>query len=386
MWLESALCKSNQVSPSVKVKALNGAGLMAYRQGDYQKANAFATESLALSRMAGDKRGTASALCILGLDACRRGDYGHAEVLCRESLGLCQEMGDKWGVADSFHVLGLVARDKGDHERAVALLEQGLMISRTLGDRWSIAIALTDLGLVVREQGDYARAAALIEESLGLFRMLGRYGTANSLSNLATVAWLQGKHRRAAQLFAESLVLRKDMGDRRGIAVCLVGLAAWASQRQPERAARLFGAAEALRESLGVSLPPFVRGHYDRLMTVTRARMDEARFKNLWMEGRTTPIDQVIGSALAMEVARASVPRQEVPIQTPSSPLTHREQEVALLVARGFSNREIASTLRIAEKTAATHVQNILNKLGFNSRAQIASWAASQESRSPIPR
>jgi non-specific serine/threonine protein kinase len=73
-----------------------------------------------------------------------------------------------------------------------------------------------------------------------------------------------------------------------------------------------------------------------------------------------------------------SLPRAPLP-RKPASPLSQRERQVAALVVRGLTNREIAETLGIAEKTANVHIQHILNKLGFNSRAQIAAWAVTQD-------
>ncbi len=84
--------------------------------------------------------------------------------------------------------------------------------------------------------------------------------------------------------------------------------------------------------------------------------------------------------SLAQAIDYALTPTNEAQALTgnPSDPLAPREREVAILVARGLPNREIARRLKISERTAETHVQHILNKLGFSSRAQIAVWAAEQ--------
>lgn len=373
-WLEAVLRDTSGASPATKVKALNGAGMLAFQQGDFPRAAALAEESLSLGRALGDKLGTVGALNILGFYACATGDYSRATALGSESLTICQELADPLGIADALHILGLVARDRGDHVQAAALLEESLRLCRALNARWRVAINLTDLGLVLRERGQLARAAALIEEGLQHFRALGhRHGTATAQSHLATVAWHRRQYDRAAALFSDSLILRRGLGEVRGIAVCLVGLAAVAcATRQHEKAARLFGAAEGLRDSIGVSLPYFIRGDCDRLVAMTRKHLADA-FQTRWAEGRTMTVDEAGDYALANMAAiepAASLPRML---------LTRREREVAMLVTQGRTNREIAAALVITEKTAENHVQHILNKLGFRSRAQVAAWAVEQD-------
>jgi non-specific serine/threonine protein kinase len=369
-WFDAVLRNTGDASLTAKVKALNGAGLLAFQQGDYAQATALAEESLLLGRALGDKRGTATALNILGLHACVKGDYARAAALGSESLTLCREIVDPVGIADALHILGLVAYDRSEHVQAAALLEESLQLSRELNARWRVAINLTDLGLVTRELGQYARASALIEESLEQFRVLGhKNGISAAQSNLATVAWRQRQYDRAIALFTESLTLRRELRELRGIAVCLVGLGAGAcATRRFEQAARLFGAAEGLRESLGLSLPRFIRGEYDRLVAITHRQMGDA-FQMLWAGGRTMTSDQ------AGDYVLASMTAAEPAALLPATLLTRREQQVTALIAQGQTNREIAAALAITEKTAENHVQHILNKLSFRSRVQIAAWA-----------
>lgn len=369
-WLDAVLGNTGDASLAVKVKALNGAGLLAFQQGDYARAAALAEESLSLARALGDKRGTATALNILGLRACVKGDYTRAAALGAESLTLSREILDPVGIADAVHILGLVAYERDEHTQAATLLEESLQLSREMNARWRVAINLTDLGLVMRELGQHARAAVLIEESLEQFRVLGyKNGISAALSNLATVAWRQRQYDRTIALFAESLTVRRELGEVRGIAVCLVGLAAAAAATHRfDQAARLLGAAEVLRESLGVSLPRFIRGEYDRLVTTTHRQLGDA-FQKLWAGGRTMTPDQAADCALASMAAVEPAARRRAML------LTRREQQVAALITQGQTNREIAAALAITEKTAEHHVQHILNKLSFRSRAQIAAWA-----------
>src|SRR6202011_5699007 len=159
---------------------------------------------------------------------------------------------------------------------------------------------------------------------------------------------------------------------------CLEVLAGMSvTEERPEQAARLFGAAEVLRGVIHTAVPLARRAEYDRHMALLRKELDETALASAWTAGRGMTVEQAIEYALAPQEAVAGLtktagrlapdPRLDV--------LTAREREVAALIAEGLTNREIASRLVIAERTAEGHVQSILNKLGFNARTQIATWA-----------
>src|SRR5579883_61013 len=223
-WLERLLGrgprpKTSGVAPALRAKALNAAGYLAHLQGD----------------------------------------YAQATVLHEECLALAREVGNKRVVANSLHNLGAVAQEQGDYARAAALYDEGLGLERELGGKAGLAISLHNLGVVAYEQGDLIRALALYEEGLALMRELGdRRGIAISLDNLGDVAYRQGDYTRATALFEESLTLARDVGDLRGIAYCLEGLGSVMSAQEDDgatlkRAARLFAAAEVLRETISAS-------------------------------------------------------------------------------------------------------------------------------------
>jgi non-specific serine/threonine protein kinase len=163
------------------------------------------------------------------------------------------------------------------------------------------------------------------------------------------------------------------------MAECLEGLAAVArAEGRPRRAAHLWGAAEALRAARGAPLPPCEQGPYERDVAAARTRLGAAGFAAAWAQGRGTSLEEAVAAAL----------EPETPAPPPAAPpeaarrggggpagLTPREREVARLVARGLSNREIAAALVITRRTAETHVDHILTKLGLRTRAQIAAWA-----------
>ena len=146
------------------------------------------------------------------------------------------------------------------------------------------------------------------------------------------------------------------------------------SQGEPVRSARLWGAAETLRETIGVTLGPAERYHYGPYITATREGIDAASWEAALAEGRAMTIERAVEYALSEKEPAASV----APTTSPPVELTRREREVAALVARGLSNRQVASTLTISERTADNHGANILKKLGLHSRHEIRVRLAEQ--------
>ena len=338
-WLEGALARSNNVQVPALAKAAEGAGILAWRQGDFERATA----------------------------------------LCEKGLAVSRELGNKELVAALLRLKGNVTIGQGNYERGEALLEESLILSRELGNKWLAAAALSRLGEARRARGDYGRAEALQTESVALFREVGDKAlTAYALHNLAILALYQGDHMRATAFYREGLALCRGLPSRWAIDWYLDGLAGVAcAQKHYMHAARLLGAAEALRETLGLHRTPHDQADHDRFLASTRAGLGDAGFAAAWAEGRVKALEKVIENALApMEAVPLKINGMEkLTAANHAGLLTPREREVAALIAQGRTNREIASVLAIAARTVDTHVEHILNKLGFNARTQIAAWA-----------
>jgi predicted ATPase/DNA-binding XRE family transcriptional regulator len=283
-----------------RAKALGGAAVLAREQGEYGECAALSEASLALSRAVGDKRVSAWNLAGLGMIATLHGDYSRAAGLSEESLALSRAVGDKRVSAIALTVLGILARDQGDYSRATALLEESQALFRELGDQRNSAWALNILGIVARDQGDYSRAAAVAEESLALSRAVGdKRVSAYSLSTLGSVVRHQADYGRASALLKESLALSRDHGQKRHTALGMEELAAVAcAEEQPERAARLFGAAKRLRDALGTPLPPVDRAAYERSVAAARVQLGTDAFAAAWAEGQALPLEQAVDYAL----------------------------------------------------------------------------------------
>jgi non-specific serine/threonine protein kinase len=323
----------------------------------------------------GSPEARAQALNAAATFAGRRGDYGRAAALLEASLALQQETGDRAGSAKVLGNLGVVAQEQGDLPRAAARYARSLALYTELDDRAGMAIALNNLGEVRREQGDLVTAEQLHDQGLHLFREVGDdLGVALSLSNLGEVARRQGDHARAGGLWRESLAVFARLGERIGMAECLerLGVAAHAAG-QADRAVRLLAGAVGLRAAVDAPLPPADQAHIEGVVAEARMRLGEATFARVWEEGRDRELGDLLAEAAAVphETGSESAPASE----GPGGPLTAREQEVAALVARGMTNKQIAAELVIAPGTVRIHVERILGKLDFRSRAQVAAWA-----------
>jgi predicted ATPase len=300
-WLDAALATGEPAAPQARAGALSGAGHLALNQGDFARAAALYEEALALRRALGDRQGIATTLSSLGNVAFDQGQYERAAALQEESLALSRALGDRYGIADALTNLGNALAGQGDIEGAVALYEESLVLKRQLGDTYNIAGLLNNLGNAAYLRGDLAGAAVLYEESLALRRDLGdTWGIAMSLNNLGQVACLRGDHAQGGTLLREAVLVSHDIGARVLLAEGLEALA-WAvvALGQPERAGRLGGAAEALREALGLPLQPEQRVGHDPAVQAMRAALGEAMFAAAWAEGRTLPFDQALSLAHA---------------------------------------------------------------------------------------
>jgi tetratricopeptide (TPR) repeat protein len=242
----------------------------------------------------------ARALHGAGILAMFQGNYGATRTLLEESLAISREFGYRRDAAWSLGYLGIAVRDQGDCGAARALFEESLAIFREVGSTDLIAWSLGNLGLAARDQGDCGTARALFEESLAIFRELGnKRAISASMNRLGMVAHDQGDYGAARALLTESLAISWEVGHRGGLVRDLEGLAAVAvAQAQFERAARLFGGLDGLREAIGQPRAPVARSDYERSVTAARARLGEETFAAAWEEGRAMSLQEAVALAL----------------------------------------------------------------------------------------
>jgi ATP/maltotriose-dependent transcriptional regulator MalT len=248
--------------------------------------------------------------------------------------------GDLAGLSNTLFQKALVEAFRGDR-KAVASAEECAALCHAHGAGWSRAYALWVLGLARFEADDPRGAKAPLQESLRRMR---------------------------------------ELDDTMGIAQCLETLA-WcaAAQGLEQRAARLLGATRMVYRSSGARISEVTESHraqLDRHEEGLRRALGDAAYRKALDEGEACTVARAIDDALGHGAAATPERVRAGPSRPDNSPLTAREWEIAQLVRDGLSNRAIAKRLVIAQRTAETHVENILNKLGFASRAQVAAWMA----------
>jgi non-specific serine/threonine protein kinase len=299
-YCEIAISMSNaRVRTPARANALMTAGLMAYYQGELRTARQLWEECLSICRETGDRKRMASVLLNLANVASMQGDFKSSEEAYMEALGLSRDSGNQDSEALALENLGRIALHKCDPAVACDLADQSLALQRLRRDNWGIARALAFLGEVAFFQEDYSEARRLLEESLTVRRDLGdRAGIAESLCTLGMVVREQGDTNRARDLLIEGLTVSREVGMRSIVANAMDGLAACSEEYA--HAARIWGAAERLREEIGTQLYPEDLPRYNRDVAAAQRTLGEiAVFDWAWQHGRTMTMEQAVEYALS---------------------------------------------------------------------------------------
>jgi len=337
-----------------------------------------------------------------------------------------------WTRVKALRVASWIASVQGDRERAEALLADIRELAATLPPSAELAFIPLLEGNISMFNGEHARALVLFEQSLAGFRELGSasgemwtlavLGLTRGLAGddptvgypelmacrdlaassgevwwrsfalwaLSVLRWRAGDPAGAAEAAKESLEIGKIVeGEQFGVGLSLESLG-WVagSERRDQRAAQLLGASERVWQAMHTSLSSFraLNEFHNESLSQIRTRLGDRAFDAAFRRGA----ELTMADALALALERPGRPEVPTPrsaaAPAPAAPdsrlaalgLTRREREVVTLIAEGLSNREIAARLVVAQRTAEGHVENILSKLGFTSRAQVAGWLAAQ--------
>jgi predicted ATPase/DNA-binding CsgD family transcriptional regulator len=308
-----------------------------------------------------------------------QGDLDAATRMLEESGNLGREFGDESVVAYTAQFRGQAAMYRGDLAQAATLLEQALSRHRATDNAVGVGMTQIRLALTLSLLGRSERTVELVEEILTEFESLDApWWKAYAHWVLAVEMWQRNDLEHATSLARASLRVNRDFDDRLGAALA-VEVLAWtaASQGQADRAALLFGALQQAWRRLGGPLSGFgyLGAYRDRSLATTRDKLGDTAFHTAFADGAQLTFDETLTLALDEQPDTTASARTE----EREAPLTRREQEIADLIAQGMSNKEIANRLVIAQRTAEGHVEHILTKLGFNSRAQIAVWVSQHQ-------
>jgi predicted ATPase/DNA-binding CsgD family transcriptional regulator len=339
-WLADALAEADDPPEALRATALLIQGEMTLLLGRFLEAESPLLACLALSQANGDRANAAWALNALGMAASGAGDFDVARERLREAIAYAGTLATddrNVGLDDgpsiaglaSFN-LGMAAMGKGELDLAEEHFTAALGMQHESGNLWGAGFSLWGLGDVARDRGNESQALAYYRESLGLAR---------------------------------------DFGDKQLLNIGFASLAALAlTARRAEQAAVLFGAAEALRDAIGIPIYRLQQPHE----SAVRSALDPAALERRWAEGRGLSLDD----AMAFALATASPPQG---LMQPSTgreiALTPREADVLRLLAQGLKDRAIAEELFISPRTVGGHVTNIIRKLGVETRRGVRAYA-----------
>lgn len=303
-----------------------------------------------------------------------QGDLDTAAAMLDESKVIGERLGLEHVLGYVAIFSGMVAMGRQDVKTAIVLYQEGIDRHTLTGDPVGHVLALVRLSLAYSYLGQTAAAVSLGEEGLAICDAHGEtWHRSYTMMALGVERWLEGDPARAAALEQDSLRANRTLEDPFGMGLNLEVLA-WvaATEGRHALAASFLGIVQALWKALGAPLSGYghlVRYH-DACEDEVQRALGPSRYLKELQRGLEMPFEE--GVAYALGETPAAGTRSSDP--GTSSPLTPRETQIAGLVAEGASNKEIAAGLVISTRTVEGHIEHIMNKLGFNSRVQIASW------------
>jgi predicted ATPase/DNA-binding CsgD family transcriptional regulator len=335
-WLDQLLT-AGEPSPSTLVRACYLRGFLSLIQGDAAAARPWIARAVATARTTGQLAQLSESLSMAATTESVDGDLEAARRYLDEAEAITEGLQDFPATIELVQSRAVYAICRGDLETAGAVSMGGLRLSREAGDLYLVESMLRNLGMIGMMAGDLDSTMSRGVEALRVARQIDhRLAQYYGLAGLGWRAANSGQARLAAQLLGAAEVA----GTRAGAEIMGPSLPFWAQAK------------ELALDALGPS-------------------KFEAEFTAGKRMSRDSAVRLALGEPHQDEVA--------VGADAVSGPLAKREVEVAKLIAEGLSNKRIGARLFISEATVATHVRNIMNKLGFNSRAQVAGWMVSQE-------
>jgi predicted ATPase/DNA-binding CsgD family transcriptional regulator len=325
-WLDELLASGHRHAWAYFIR-----GFLAVLMGDATGARPVLERAIAAAREAGQLDALTHSVAMASIAARMTGDGSAARRLLDEAQSVVEDMDDVPSAISVLQARALYGLFEGDLDEVMSAASDGVRLSREVGDLYSLGMMLMNLGSAKLSGGDLEGSKPLFTEALGIARQIDD---------------------RVAQIY---LV---------GAMACCAAMSG-----EPRLAARLVGATETLRAEVGANVNVFLGPTLGEASRAATAALGSARFGAEEKAGAGYSRDEAISIALGEPASAAAH-------DGASGLLGKREEDVARLVAGGLSNKQIGARLFISERTVESHVRSILNKLGFNSRAQIASWMA----------
>ena len=349
-------------------------------------------QALALPGPAAAPAARIDALWVAAWICLLQGDMAQAYERLAQCQSLAAPAGDDRAIGFVRSLTGTALLFQGRLPEAITAFEEGLAIFARISETEGALWGMFQLAITLAHSGAGARTQAVCREALAMSENAGeRLCRSYTLWVLGFDTWLQGDLDRAERHAREGLVLQRDFNDPVGLAL-IIELLAWISASRDDLVTtqRLLATADSVWGLIGTTLSAFgaplqmhrvacERWVAAQLGTEPRTEPHTEPARAPGRPGRHPTVASAISSILdaAPPTGAGANPADAVPAPVPS-PLTSREEEVAGLLARGLSNRAVAAELVISQRTVDGHVERILAKLGFTSRAQVAAWVATR--------
>src|SRR5215472_10184382 len=321
----------------------------------------------------GRPRARAWAWGIRGFLAVLQADPAAARPALERAVAAAREARDLPLLSQSLSLGSIAEHLAGDGASAVGLLDEAQDITAGLDDLPARLALLQAISVDGFFRGDLDAVRSASAEGARLSRQADDLYTLEVwLMNLGLAALLAGELDQSKQMLAEGLRIARQIVDRRLQSVLVGALGCRVASSNPRLAARLLGASEKLRAEVAASAHPTLAPLVTRTVGFLRSALGASRFEVEFNSGQRLTRSAALALALGEPVSTAGKP----PHNAVSGPLATRELEVARLVADGLTNKQVGARLFISERTVENHVRNILNKMGFDSRTQLAGWMA----------
>jgi non-specific serine/threonine protein kinase len=327
-----------------------------------------------------DAPGRPGALRMAGWFALLQGDLAVGLARLAEAAESGEAIGDDIDRAYLNKLQGYVSFFSADLPKATELFGSAARQFRESGELRGELWAQYNHGLVVGLGGDIDGGRAILRECLAVSLARDeRFFQSWAWFSVCCIEYMFGDLGRAEEAGLTALRLQRPLGDRLGMA-CAINVMAGVVLRAGDvrRAVRLAGIADSVWTAIGASPDYYLplAGPHHELIAKVRVDLGDAEFDREFAVGAALSVDQAMAYALGEDGADSADSSDPAVSDQPRSVLTKREAEIADLIADGLTNREIAGRAGIAVRTAETHVDHILAKLGFHNRTQIAAWVS----------